>query len=146
MASSNDSNHDALTNDEILSLSFNELRSECRNAKIPSGGNTQALRKRLREWSSAQGSNDDEDSQGRTTNQNNNDASNKRQKKSPADNLICAITLSLPWEPVTAADGCLYEKAAIEQHIKNHQGGVLQLRSPVTNVPMAPRLLPAPHI
>jgi TPR repeat protein len=68
---------------------------------------------------------------------------NKRQKTSPADDLICPITLELPWDPVTAADGRVYDRPAIEEHIKCHQG---HLKSPITNEMMSKSLLPAPQI
>ena len=60
----------------------------------------------------------------------------------PADDLICPITLELPWDPVMASDGRIYERAAIEKHIQQHQG---QLRSPMTNLPMSTDLTPAVH-
>ncbi|CAB9504392.1 repeat-containing protein [Seminavis robusta] len=61
-------------------------------------------------------------------------------KKSPADGLICPISLELPWEPVMAEDGRVYESVWIESHITNNQW---DLRSPVTNQPMGNRLFPA---
>lgn len=65
------------------------------------------------------------------------------QKKSPADDLICPITLELPWDPVTAADGRIYEKAAIEEHFRSNQ---TYNRSPVTNAHINGTLFPAPQI
>jgi U-box domain/Sel1 repeat len=72
-----------------------------------------------------------------------NNDQNKRQKKYPADDLICPITLELPWDPVVASDGRVYDRSAIQEHIKCHQG---HFRSPITNQIMAKRLLPAPQI
>jgi U-box domain len=66
---------------------------------------------------------------------------NKRQKKCPEEDLICPITLELPWDPVMAEDGRVYDRPAIEEHFKN-QG----VRSPMTNVKMGKRLVPAPQI
>jgi U-box domain/Sel1 repeat len=63
--------------------------------------------------------------------------------KSPADDLICPITLELPWDPVVASDGRVYDQPAIEEHIKCHQG---HFKSPLTNQTMDKRLLPAPQI
>ncbi|CAB9499387.1 Sel1 domain protein repeat-containing protein [Seminavis robusta] len=57
--------------------------------------------------------------------------------------LVCPITKLLPREPVTAEDGRVYEKSAIEKYIEIHSG---QLSSPITNKPMGKRLFPAPHI
>ena len=74
--------------------------------------------------------------------------------KSTTDHLICPITLELPFDPVTADDGYVYERSAIEEHIAratpnpratNQDNGDLnnlELRSPMTNEPMGPRLLP----
>lgn len=59
------------------------------------------------------------------------------------DYLICPILHELPWDPVTAEDGLIYERKAIEKHIKIHQG---PLKSPMTNKPMGSRLLAAPKI
>jgi len=57
-----------------------------------------------------------------------------------ADELICPITFELPLNPVVAEDGRTYEHWAIKQVIET-QG--TELRSPVTNVPMGPQLLPS---
>ena len=54
-----------------------------------------------------------------------------------ADEFLCAITFELPIEPVTAEDGHIYEKAAIEEWLKRNA------KSPKTNQPMGTRLFPA---
>ncbi|CAB9517988.1 expressed unknown protein [Seminavis robusta] len=54
--------------------------------------------------------------------------------------LICPITLELPITPVTAEDGYVYEKEAIEMLIKTHRD---KLKSPMTNAAMGQRLFPA---
>ena len=51
--------------------------------------------------------------------------------------FLCPITFSLPVDPVTAEDGNVYERSAIEEWLKK------QLKSPVTNLAMGTRLLPA---
>ena len=51
--------------------------------------------------------------------------------------LVCPITFSLPVDPVTAEDGNVYERSAIEEWLKQ------QRKSPVTNLAMGTRLLPA---
>ncbi|CAB9523620.1 Sel1 domain protein repeat-containing protein [Seminavis robusta] len=66
-------------------------------------------------------------------------SANKR-KRDPADELICPISLELPWDPVTAEDGRVYERISIETHIKNHPRG---LKSPITNKKMGKKLVPA---
>lgn len=60
-----------------------------------------------------------------------------------ADEFVCPITMELPVEPVTAEDGFTYDKSAVEKLIQK-QGN--NLRSPYTNEPMGPRLLPAVQI
>ncbi|CAB9521012.1 Sel1 domain protein repeat-containing protein [Seminavis robusta] len=66
--------------------------------------------------------------------------SNKRPKKSPSDDLICPINLELPWDPVIAEDGRVYEKESIEEHIEKNPE---DLRSPITNEKMGRKLLSA---
>ena len=61
---------------------------------------------------------------------------------SMADDWICPITTELPLDPVTAEDGRVYERAAIEQAIRVQGAG---LKSPMTNLPMGPRLLALPQ-
>lgn len=56
-----------------------------------------------------------------------------------AAELVCPITFALPLDPVTAEDGKVYERSAIEEWLRKHE------RSPVTNVPMGTRLFAAPH-
>ena len=51
--------------------------------------------------------------------------------------FLCPITFSLPVDPVTAEDGNVYERSAIEEWLKQ------QHKSPVTNLAMGTRLLPA---
>jgi len=51
--------------------------------------------------------------------------------------LVCPITFSLPVDPVTAEDGNVYERSAIEEWLKK------QRKSPVTNLKMGKRLQPA---
>ena len=51
--------------------------------------------------------------------------------------LVCPITFSLPVDPVTAEDGNVYERSAIEEWLKQ------QRKSPVTNLKMGKRLQPA---
>ena len=56
-----------------------------------------------------------------------------------ADCWLCPITLELPIDPVTAEDGKIYERSAIEQWLRDHN------TSPSTNDPIGSRLLPAPQ-
>jgi len=51
--------------------------------------------------------------------------------------FLCPITFSLPVDPVTAEDGNVYERSAIEEWLKQ------QHKSPVTNLAMGTRLQPA---
>ena len=56
-----------------------------------------------------------------------------------ADEFTCAITHELPFDPVIAEDGRVYERRAIEKWIKETD----DLKSPLLNTPMGPKLLPA---
>jgi TPR repeat protein len=51
--------------------------------------------------------------------------------------LVCPITFSLPVDPVIAEDGKVYERSAIEEWLEK------QHKSPVTNLAMGSKLLPA---
>jgi TPR repeat protein len=65
----------------------------------------------------------------------------KRTLDATAEELVCAITMALPIDPVTAQDGHVYERAAVEEWITKGNG-----KSPKTNEPMGPALLPAPQV
>lgn len=62
------------------------------------------------------------------------------------DHLLCPITLELPFEPVMAQDGFVYDKKAIQTHIQTRRDQKLELNSPLTNRRMGDTLLPAPHV
>jgi len=57
---------------------------------------------------------------------------------SMADEWVCPITAELPIDPVMAEDGKVYERAAIEEHIRVNRDS---LRSPITNEAMGKRLI-----
>ena len=61
-----------------------------------------------------------------------------------ADELVCPITQELPVDPVTAEDGRMYERQAMEEWLRSKAGQAV--RSPVTNEPMGTRLLPAVQV
>eukprot|EP00977_Amphora_coffeiformis_P004765 scaffold1019_cov172-Amphora_coffeaeformis.AAC.18 len=63
-----------------------------------------------------------------------------------ADDLTCPITLELPYIPVTAQDGHVYEQSAIQKHFQTRRAQNLPLTSPMTNQRMGDRLLPAPRV
>ena len=58
-----------------------------------------------------------------------------------AEEFCCPITQELPLDPVTAEDGRIYEKEAIESWMRQRPGQ--ELKSPVTNEPMGRKLFPA---
>ena len=58
-----------------------------------------------------------------------------------ANEFLCPITQELPVEPVTAMDGKVYERWAIEDWFRQGNGN-----SPMTNQPMSRQLLPATHV
>lgn len=70
----------------------------------------------------------------------------KRQKTTViTEDLLCPITLELPYDAVTALDGRLYERRAIEKHFDHcHEQGH-GIKSPITNEFMGDKLLPSPQ-
>ena len=58
-----------------------------------------------------------------------------------AEELVCPITQELAVDPVTAEDGRVYERSAIEDWLE--QTGGAQVKSPVTNELMGKKLLTA---
>ncbi len=60
-----------------------------------------------------------------------------------ASEFTCAITGELPVVPVTAEDGQVYERYAIEKWIAEAEANESPLRSPLHNTPMGPRLFPS---
>lgn len=59
-----------------------------------------------------------------------------------ADEYICPITAELPLDPVTAEDGHIYERKAIEEFFSSHRAANTPIKSPMTNLPMDCKLLP----
>ena len=57
---------------------------------------------------------------------------------------LCPLSLELPVEPVTAEDGRVYNRADIAKHIDNAEND--NLRSPLTNKKMGPKLVPAVQV
>lgn len=64
-------------------------------------------------------------------------------ERSIEDDLVCPITLELPFDPVTAEDGRVYERAAIEEYFETNKDNI---KSPILNTPMGTKLFPAPQI
>lgn len=58
------------------------------------------------------------------------------------DVYTCPITLEIPFDPVFAEDGIVYERFAIQSWFDSNSGDD-EVRSPVTNQAMRPRLYPA---
>ena len=61
------------------------------------------------------------------------------------DDLVCPITIELPHDPVTAEDGRIYERQAIEHHFRlcRQSSKSRAIKSPITNQYMGCRLFPA---
>jgi TPR repeat protein len=77
------------------------------------------------------------------------DVHNKRIRSavsSVLEEYICPITRELPLRPVAAEDGRIYEGSAIEKWVGQARPADQPLRSPVTNEPMGPRLVPAVQV
>ena len=72
---------------------------------------------------------------------------NKKHKRMLyAEELLCPITLMLPWDPVHAEDGKVYEREALAKHLQISRDKGTKPRSPVTNKEMGFGMFPAPHI
>ena len=128
----------------IISLDDDQFTHEQdhQQTKLPSSGTGNAvstLSKRQREWAV--------DEETHCSSSSSNSHNNIKKQKALTDDLICPITFELPFDPVTAEDGRIYERRAIEMHIRlrKNQGGSTCLRSPVTNQVMGDRILPAPQ-
>ena len=63
-----------------------------------------------------------------------------------ADELVCVITQELPVDPVTAEDGRIYERTALEEWFAAQEARGHPIKSPVTNEAMGKRLFPAVQI
>ena len=61
-----------------------------------------------------------------------------------ADEWVCPITQELPLDPVTAEDGRVYERRSIEEWFSTRPEA--RVKSPITNVLMGKRLLPAVQV
>jgi len=71
----------------------------------------------------------------------------KKAIKSISDELLCPITRHLPFDPVMAEDGRIYERDAIEEHIrKAAQEEKGDLKSPCTNEKMGTKLFSATQV
>lgn len=82
------------------------------------------------------------DKKGEETKVNNNVVANN----AAANDLICPLTLELPFDPVTAEDGQVYERAAIDNYFKKTPLSDEKLiHSPVTNELMGLRYLSTPR-
>lgn len=55
------------------------------------------------------------------------------------EEFLCPILNTLPLDPVTAEDGHLYDRTAIQEWLQRKK------TSPMTNLPMGERLFPAPY-
>ncbi|CAB9523010.1 Putative E3 ubiquitin-protein ligase LIN [Seminavis robusta] len=111
-------------NKNLDTMSYRQLQLECQRANLRASGKAQVLRKRLRQSKKVEAT----------------QPPAKRPTKSAADDLICPISLELPWDPVTAEDGRVYERECIEEHIKKNPGN---LTSPITREKMGTRIFPA---
>lgn len=122
--------------DRFSTLSYRELQEESKRANIKANDKADTLRKKLRAREASHKEVEKAYYQ---------PPRSKRPKRDPAADLICPITLELPFAPVTAADGRVYEKSAIETYIKRTQKKGRILKSPITNEIMGEQLLPAPQ-
>ena len=75
------------TVEEIQEMNYNQLKEECKKEGLSMKGKTEVLRNRLEKHVEEAA------------------RAKKRQKRCPSDDLICPITLELPYDPVMAEDG-----------------------------------------
>ena len=108
-------------------MSYRMLQQACRAKNLSAAGDSETLRERLVNWE-------------RFDDWMKHKELSKKQKINVTDDIVCNITLELPVDPVTAEDGRVYEREAIEEHFRSHIG---VLKSPVTNMPMGTNLLPS---
>lgn len=66
----------------------------------------------------------------------------RRELAAVADEWICPITRELPWNPVLAEDGRVYERDAIHRWLKRSESP----RSPVSNAAMGRALVALPQV
>jgi hypothetical protein len=123
-----------LTNKKILSLTKKELERECKKKGLPIDGNKDDLQLRLLQFNDQLASSKP------------NPAPTKKFLVDFAEEFVCPITIELPWNPVTAGDGKIYERSAIELYIKTCLDNGRPVTSPATRQPMSTLLLPAPHV
>ena len=118
-----------------------DLKDELRKRKLPTDGLKADLEKRLDAANQgvAEEAMNNVERQGRCRAE----AETKRCKtvmNSVADEFMCPITQELPVDPVTAEDGKIYERSAIETWLGNNE------RSPSTGASMGTRLFPAVQV
>ncbi|CAB9525553.1 Sel1 domain protein repeat-containing protein [Seminavis robusta] len=103
-------NSNVLFNEYVNKLSYQELQDICRKLDVDNTGTKEQLIVKI----------------GNTV-------------KRPPSEVKCAITMELPFDPVKAKDGRIYERSAVENHLQKSK------TSPVTNEPMARQLVDAPQ-
>mmetsp|Transcript_24547 Transcript_24547/g.36375 ORF Transcript_24547/g.36375 Transcript_24547/m.36375 type:complete len:266 (+) Transcript_24547:105-902(+) len=74
------------------------------------------------------------------------DSGAKRQKQSVESDLICPITHELPFDPVHAEDGSMYERHAIEEYFATTTKSEGKVKSPTKGMMIGTSIFAAPHI
>jgi U-box domain/Sel1 repeat len=123
-------------------LTYKQLYKACQARGLSVAGLPRELSARLQECKSKHRSGTEEPTHKRSDEDGREEPSAKRPKHSVWDNLLCPITLELPFDPVTAADGKVYDRWAIEKHIDVQQAKGGPVKSPMTNQVMDTALLP----
>eukprot|EP00966_Prymnesium_polylepis_P046992 1088683-Prymnesium_polylepis.1 len=62
-----------------------------------------------------------------------------------AEDWLCPLTRELPFDPVIAEGGCLYERCAIEAYQAVQRAAKVECLSPVNSLPMGARLMANAH-
>jgi U-box domain/Sel1 repeat len=132
----------------VFSLTYRQVRKECINVGLSPNGSIDELRQRLLEFqethpavATAPPAKRKRKNKKAKKTRTEDAPPPKKAKKSIAADLTCPITLELPFDPVTAEDGRVYERAAIEQYFQTKRGA--KIKSPMTNLLMGKKLIPA---
>ena len=135
MSCSDNEDPSSSDNEDLLeTMSKSDLRRACRECYYSDKGILKQLRRRLRGATIPYVKTElDVDGDGKQP------PRKKQKNMNIGKHFVCPIALQLPWEPVTAPDGNVYERRVIEKRFKYN----IVFTSPVTKKPMRKKLLPA---
>ena len=129
-------------------LSYSELRAQCGSKGLEASGSATQLKRRLLEHITSTDNPHDETRAGSPSAPScledpPSAPETNKTCQAIAKEFICPITHDLPFDPVTAEDGRVYERNAIQVFIDRNSNN---LNSPFTGERMGSKLLPSPQI